>query len=78
MKKYKIYYDQKENKVLVGDKDAEKDPSKIYLCTASLEEIEDEIYKRERVNLEYRFRFKKLGIDRLDDIAKLLEKHVLI
>ena len=74
MKKYKIYYDTCKEECVIGFKGIDEIPTMRYQCKASLEEIDDEIYRRERVNLEYRYRFKRLGIDRLDEILELLQK----
>ena len=74
MKRYKIYYDTNTREMIIGYKGIEKISIMKYMCTASLEEIDDEIYKRERVNLEYRFKFKKIDISELDEISKLLKK----
>ena len=73
-KKYDIYYDETKGHSVLGYDGFEETTGLHFLCCASPKEIDDEIYKRERVNLEYRFAFESLGIDRLDEISNLFKQ----
>lgn len=74
VREFDIYYNENTGRSFIGGFDGfEESDEVVFLCSATPDEIDDEIYKRERVNCEHRFAFENLGIDRLDEILNMFQ-----